>query len=114
MKNSIQRGHSLAIIAAAAVESGQLVVAGRMVGVAGADADAGDRVEIHLEGVYELTKTPTQAWSVGALVYAVPATGVLTTAASGNVLVGVAVEATVNPSATGIVRLNGSFSPAAA
>ncbi|WP_273687086.1 DUF2190 family protein [Ketogulonicigenium vulgare] len=106
MKNFLQRGASVAVPAPREIKSGELAVIGVLAGVAGFDAAAGEAVEVHLEGVYSLPKTPAQAWAVGAAIYAVPATGLLTTAsAAGNVLVGVAIEAAANPSSTGTVRL---------
>jgi predicted RecA/RadA family phage recombinase len=114
MKNYVQPGDTVTITAAADVTSGQLVNAGLLVGVAGTDALSGEEVAIKTSGVFELPKTSAQAWTVGAAIYMIPATGLCTTATTtGNILVGVAIEAAANPSATGIVRLNGA-APAAA
>lgn len=114
MKNYVQPGDTVTITAAADVTSGQLVNAGLLVGVAGTDALSGEEVAIKTNGVFELPKTSAQAWTVGAAIYMIPATGLCTTATTaGNILVGVAIEAAANPSPTGIVRLNGA-APAAA
>ncbi|MDS9468207.1 DUF2190 family protein [Paracoccus sp. MBLB3053] len=113
MKNYLQKGSSVSIPATAAVASGAMVVAGVLAGVAGHDAAIGERVEVHLEGCYEVAKVSAQAWTVGQAIHVNPSNGLCTTAAAaGTVFVGVAIEAAANPSATGRIRLNGS-APAA-
>mgnify|MGYP002716177526 FL=1 len=110
MKNFKQHGDMITILAAAAIASGQLVRANSLIGVAATDAAIGEEVEIKTTGVFDLTKTSAQAWQVGQPIYMIAASGVLTNAAgTGNYLVGVAVAAAANPSATGRVRLNGSL-----
>lgn len=114
MQNYVQPGDVVTITAAAAITSGQLVNAGLLVGVAGGAAAIGEQVEIKTRGVFELPKTSAQAWTVGAAIYMIPASGLCTTATTaGNILIGVALAAAANPSATGTVRLNGA-APAAA
>lgn len=113
MKNYTQPGDLVTITAAAAIASGELVRAGLLVGVAGGAAAIGEDVSIKTTGVFELPKTSAQAWTVGAAIYMIPASGLCTTATTaGNIFIGVALEAAANPSATGIVRLNGA-APAA-
>lgn len=113
MKNFIQKGAVVSIPAPRNVVSGELVVVGVLAGVAQHDALSGATVEIATEGVFELPKTSAQAWTVGAAIYATPATGICGTASTaGNLLVGAAVAAAANPSSVGLVRLNGS-APAA-
>jgi predicted RecA/RadA family phage recombinase len=114
MKNYIQPGDQITLPAPAAVVAGALVVSGVLVGVANHDAASGATVTISTEGVFSLAKTSAQAWTIGQALYVIPATGLVTTAnTTGNILIGTAAAVAVNPSATGIVRLNGS-SPAAA
>lgn len=113
MKNYIQPGKVIQVTAPRDVASGELVVVGVLAGVAQHAATSGQPVEIATEGVFALAKTSAQAWTQGAAIYAIPATGICTTAATaGNLLLGAAVEAAANPSATGKVRLNGT-APAA-
>jgi predicted RecA/RadA family phage recombinase len=84
-----------------------------LAGVAITDAASGAAVECATRGVYTLPKTSAQAWTVGAAIYLIPSTRVVTTATtSGNLLLGTAMAVADNPSATGVVRLNGS-APAA-
>lgn len=110
MKNFKQHGDMITILAAAAIASGQLVRANSLIGVAATDAASGEQVELKTTGVFELAKTSAQAWQVGQPIYMIAGSGLLTNVAgTGNYLVGVAVAAAANPSATGTVRLNGSL-----
>lgn len=106
MKNYIQDGKVITVPAPSAVSSGGVVQVGGLVGVAQADAENGADVAIVRCGVFEIGKVSAQAWTVGASIY-VTSAGQATTAASGNTLVGVAVEVAANPSATGKVLLTG-------
>lgn len=113
-KNYMQPGNVVSVLAPRTVTSGEMVTVGVLSGVAQTDAASGAAVEIATQGVYTLAKTSAQAWTVGAAIYTIPATGVCTTATTaGNVLVGVAMAIAANPSATGVVRLNGSAPGAA-
>ena len=104
MKNFIQTGSIIGVVAPADVQSGDLVFVGSLFGVANADAVSGAPVEIWTEGVYTLPKASAQAWTVGAAIYW-DGTQVTTTATD-NVLIGHAVAVAANPSATGTVRLS--------
>lgn len=108
MKNYIQPGESITIPAPAATDSGDVVVAGGLVGVAVHDAGSGDDLTITTQGVFELPKTSAQAWTLGATIYATSA-GVTTTASSGNTRIGLAAAVADNPSDTGMVLLNAGF-----
>lgn len=108
MRNFIQPGKVITIVAAAAVSSGSLVVAGKIFGIAATSAAIGEEFELALGGVYELPKTSAQAWAVGAEIYA-DANGIATTVSTDNTKIGVAVEAAANPSGVGRVRLNDNF-----
>jgi predicted RecA/RadA family phage recombinase len=113
MKNFVQAGDSLTIAAPADTLSGAGVRAGVLFGVAQHTALSGAPLSIATRGVFTLPKTSAQAWTLGAAIYFIPATGLCTTATTtGNLLIGVAAEAAVNPSATGVVMLNGA-APAA-
>lgn len=111
MKNYIQPGANLTVVAPADVTSGAGVKVGVLFGVAQGDALSGADVVICAEGVFELPKTSAQAWTVGAAIYWT-GSACTTATTAGNLLIGVAVAAAANPSATGIVRLNGA-APAA-
>ncbi len=111
MKNFVQHGDIVTVIApSGGVSSGDLVRVGSIIGVACTDAAEGDEVELKTTGVFDLPKTSAQAWTVGARIYAIAASSLLTNVpGTGNYLVGVATAAAANPSATGRVRLNGTL-----
>ena len=110
MKNYVQPGHVMTVTAPADTKSGDFVVVGAGFGVATADAAAGTDLEIAIGGVYDgAAKVAAQAWTQFAVLYWDSAAKNFTTTAGANLKVGVAALAAANPSATGRVRLNGSF-----
>jgi predicted RecA/RadA family phage recombinase len=110
MKNYIARGELLTLTAPYAVAAGAGLKVGSIVGIATSAADNATAVEVLLAGVVEVAKVSAQAWTAGALVYWDDAAKLFTTTSSGNTLAGVAAADAANPTATGRVRLNGSFS----
>lgn len=107
--NMISTGEILTLPAPAAVASGSGVLIGKIFGIAVTDAASGAEFALATTGVYELPKASAQAWTLGASVYWDNTAKNVTTSASGNTLIGAAVAVAANPSATGMVRLNGSF-----
>src|SRR5690606_23442277 len=113
MKNYIQDGNAIPVTAPRTVASGDVVVVGVLAGVAAHDAASCTSGMIGTEGCVEVEKPSAQAWTQGAAMYVSPSTGICTTEkTAGNLLIGAAIEAAANPSATGKVRLNGA-APAA-
>ncbi|MEJ6397038.1 DUF2190 family protein [Yoonia sp. 208BN28-4] len=108
MKNYVNEGKAITVTAAAAVASGAGVLAGALFGVAQGDAEAGEPLVLVRCGQFDLAKTSAQAWTVGAKLYWDNSNNVVTTAASGNTLIGCAGAAAANPSATGTVILDGA------
>lgn len=106
MKNYVQAGKNISIIAAAAAASGDPVLVGSLFGVATGKAAIGDTVTLTREGVFELKKTSAQAWTVGQKIYFDGTE--CTTVVSTNKLIGVAVQVAADPSATGFVLLDGA------
>ena len=109
MKNYIQAGERITLSAPYDVVAGGGLLVGSIFGVAINDALSGASVETAVEGVFRLAKTSAQAWTVGALIYWDNTNKVATSTASTNKLIGVAMAVADNPSATGLVRLNGAF-----
>lgn len=107
MKNYVSSGAHFTITAAAAIVSGQMVVAGAIYGVAQESVASGADVVLVRQGIFELPKTSAQAWTVGAKLYWDATNSVCTTTASGNTLIGAAAAVAANPSATGLVLLDG-------
>lgn len=108
MKNYLQDGDVLSLTAPYDVASGAGLLVGALFGVATGAAASGASVQARTRGVYTLAKTSAQAWSVGAKIYWDDTNKLATSTASGNTLIGCAVAAAANPSAAGIVRLNGT------
>jgi predicted RecA/RadA family phage recombinase len=111
MKNFVQPGHTITLAAASAVTSGSGVLVGSIFGIAAHDAASGEQVEVTTTGVYDLGKAGSQPWAVGDRIYWDATTGLATTTATDNTLIGTAL-AVVGSGAgelTGRVRLNGSF-----
>ncbi|WP_299145984.1 DUF2190 family protein [uncultured Tateyamaria sp.] len=108
MNNYIQAGENITITAAAAGASGSGLLLGNLFGVLMASVLAGEEVELKLCGVFELSKTEAQAWTVGAVIYWDDAAKVCTTVATGNTKIGHAIAAAANPSTAGLVRLSGA------
>ena len=107
MKNYVQKGETLTLAAPDVVTSGQIVAVGALIGVAAGDAASGDDMDLVTEGVFTLPKTSTDAVAVGDLVYFDATNGVVTLddASGANTLVGIAVTAAGNPSASVNVKL---------
>ncbi|PTV94919.1 putative RecA/RadA family phage recombinase [Rhodobacter aestuarii] len=108
MQNYIQPGEHVTVTAAANLTSGSLVKIGGLVGVAQGDAASGEEVVLVRRGVFTLPKVSAQAWTVGQKLYHDTATGAVTSTATSNTLIGVALAAAENPSATGVVLLDGA------
>ncbi|WP_371055741.1 DUF2190 family protein [Rhodosalinus sp. K401] len=91
MKNFIQTGDTLTIPAPAAVTSGAVVIAGGLVGIAATDAESGADVAIATAGVFDLPKEAALEITLGDAVYWDADPGVVTTTATDNTALGVAV-----------------------
>lgn len=114
MKNFVARGDALEITADADYASGDGVLVGSLFGVAANAMATGETGVINVTGVYDLPKAPSQAWTVGALVYWDEDNGRATSTAGANVLIGCAVAAVGSGAGEviGRVRLNGSATAA--
>ena len=108
MKNFIATGNTLTITAEADIASGAGVLIGSIFGVATGPIANGAQGVINLTGVYDLPKTASQAWTVGAQIYWTGSA--CTNVASTNKLIGVAVQAVGGAAGetVGRVRLNGA------
>lgn len=108
-KNFIQPGKVVTLAAPATLTSGQGALVGSIFGVALADIANGANGDFALTGVWSLAKA-SGAWTQGAKLYWDNTAKNVTTTATSNTLIGVAVQAQASGDATGLVRLNGSFS----
>ena len=111
MKNYVQPGNTITLTAPYAVTSGDGLLVGSIFGIAAGDAANAETVEVALVGVFDLKKVASQAWSVGDKVYWDDTNKRCTNVATGNTLIGVAIEAVAGGAGDtiGRVRLNGSF-----
>lgn len=108
MKNYIAPGNMITVPApTGGIASGEGALIGGLFGVAAFTAAEADPVELGMVGVYSLPKTGALAIGVGDKLYWDATAKVVNKTASGNSLIGVAVAAAANPSATVSVRLNG-------
>lgn len=106
MKNYFQPGRALTVVAPeGGVSSGDVVIVGSIVGIATTDALAGADVEIETEGVFSLPKKTGDVFTVGALVYWDAIPGEATVTATGNTVLGIAVQAAAGPAGTVRVKL---------
>lgn len=91
MKNFVKKGDSLPTPIAADVASGEVVVAGSLVGIAQVDGLNGDTIEVAYEGVVELPREATDTFAFGEAVYWDGS--VVTTTDTSNTLMGYAAQA---------------------
>jgi predicted RecA/RadA family phage recombinase len=110
MKNYVQPGRTITLVAPYAVASGDGLLVGAIFGVATAAAAVDELVEAHLVGVFDLKKVASQAWSVGDKVYWDNTNKEVTKTASTNTLIGAAIAAVGSTAGEtiGRVRLNGT------
>lgn len=107
MKNYVSPGEKVAGVAPYDVKSGDGCKINAMFGVASGDASAGDGVTLTRKGVFLLAKTAGQAWDQFQKVYWNDTTRKLTTASSGNDLVGVAAVDALEAATSAKVLLDG-------
>ena len=106
MQNYVQEGTVLTVIAPAAVKSGDLVQTGVIVGVAACDAEVGDRLELRVEGVFEVPKlAPSDVLAAGSIAKGTFTAGVGKVGAAGTNNIGWITEASGAGAATAKVRL---------
>ncbi|RCW83323.1 DUF2190 family protein [Paracoccus lutimaris] len=109
-KNYVQKGDTITIAAPVAVASGGIVKAGSIIGVAQGSAEIGGKVDVACGGVWELPKVASEAYAgPGVPVYYNSGNGLVTSTASGNTKLGVAIESVAASTGTVKVRLNGAF-----
>lgn len=104
MKNFVQRGDTLTLVAPYDVASGAGLLVGAIFAVATAAALNTKDVEARTEGVYDLPKA-AGAVTQGAKLYWDNAAKNVTTTAAGNTLIGVATQAAAGGDATTRVKL---------
>lgn len=108
MKNAVESGEVLTLTApSGGVVSGRAYKIGSLIVVATVTADQTLPFAAVVQGVVSHAKTSAQAWTEGEKLYWDNSGHVFTATSSGNTLCGVAAAAADNPSATGLIRLDG-------
>lgn len=107
MKNKVQTGLVIGVLAPANVLSGQGVLVGSLFGVASCDAANGTPVEIERTGVFDITAAPADTGNQGAKIYWDNTALRLTTTAASNTLVGALTRAKAAGDLTARVLLDG-------
>lgn len=109
MKNFVQLGDTITLIAPYAVAAGAGLLVGSIFGVAANTTIISAPVEAVCEGVFDLAKATGAAWTQGARLYWDDTAKNVTTTVSTNKLIGVAVQAQASGDAIGRVLLTKSF-----
>ena len=107
MKNYVQPGENLTLVAPYARASGEGALVGSIFGVASVDVANGAEAVFVTEGVFDLPKA-SGAVTAGAKVYWDNTAKVVTTTATSNTLIGAATQAAAGSDATVRVKLNGT------
>tara|TARA_B100000459_G_scaffold52626_1_gene28140 strand:- start:10522 stop:10845 length:324 start_codon:yes stop_codon:yes gene_type:complete len=69
MKNFVQNGNSLDLVASSSYSSGDIVIEGNLVGVAVTDIASGETGAVSVSGVYEFTKESAATLAQGDIAY---------------------------------------------
>ena len=108
MKNKIQNGDVLSLAAPYDRTSGQGALIGSIFGVSVTDVLSGATGQFAVESVFEINKLSTDVVSLGSKIYWDDTNKRCTVTATGNTLIGAAIEAAGNGVSTVKVRLNGT------
>lgn len=105
--NYWQKGETLDYTPAEPVKTGAVVSLGTRIGIAASDIPANGVGQIHVTGVFEMTKDNTVTVTMGAAVYYNVASDKITTTASGNIPAGYAAAAAAQADTAVLVKLMG-------
>ena len=109
MRNSLFSGNNVTLPAPYALTSGQVAQVGSIIGVAQAAAAISADVVLVRMGVFSLTKTAAQAWTLGQTLYWDNAARNVTTVLTGNKIIGAAFAAALAADTVGQVLLDGAI-----
>ena len=107
MKNFVQSGDTMPLVAPYAVASGDGFLVGTLFAVAAGAAANGAAVEGKLTGVFDITALSTDVATQGAKIYWDNTNKRMTTTVGSNSFVGALAAAKANGETTARVRLNG-------
>jgi predicted RecA/RadA family phage recombinase len=98
MKNFVEHGKTLVIIAGGAIASGAIVTVGATAGISAGAYATGEEAVVNLEGVYRVTKVASGAITQGAKLYVIA--GEAGTTVGSNVFLGYAHSAAADGAGT--------------
>ena len=108
MKNYVAPGEVVSLLApSGGVTAGSGYKIGQIFGVATITGLVGETVPFLTEGIVSLPKVSNEPWAAGALIHFMPTSGLMTSVSTAGMLIGWAAGVTLNPSTTGLVKLNG-------
>ena len=107
MRNYVQPGDMITIIALVAIASGAGVLTGSLFGIAAGSAAIGQEVDVKTTGVFDINADPAATAVVGAKAYWDDTAKQVTATASGNKLIGVFTADKIAAVGFARVRLNG-------
>lgn len=109
MQNQVQKGDAVYVTAPSGgfVSGKGYQVGSALFGVAGFSCNSGSTGVLWTVGVYNLTKTSAESWSVGDVIYWDNTNFRCDNVANTGTRIGVALSTAANPSSVGEVRLNG-------
>jgi predicted RecA/RadA family phage recombinase len=113
MKNFVQEGDTISLVAPYTVTPGQGALVGALFGVAHSDVANGAAGDFKTQGVFDLTKEPALAISQGVRVFWDNTNRRVTTTATSNFCIGWAIAAALAADATVRVKLGGPNASAA-
>lgn len=111
MRNYVQRGDTVTLIAPAALASGEPFAVGAIFGVASGAAGSGAEVEAARVGVFDLPKVTGTGWSAGDRLYWDATAKKITTVETDNLFIGAALATTGSAATVGRVLLAGHIAP---
>ena len=106
MKNFVQPGDNITLVASGTVASGRGVLVGALFGINSNAVVSGDAMVLETQGVFDHAKAAGGV-TVGQKLYWDDTNKVFTTTASTHTLQGVAIQAAASGDATVRIRLNG-------
>jgi len=109
MRNSLFSGNNVTLPAPYALTSGQVAQVGSIIGVAQGAAASGADVVLVRQGVFTLTKTAAQAWTLGQTLYWDNAARAVTTTVGANKIIGAAFAAALAADTAGQVLCDGTI-----
>jgi len=102
----VQDGKYVDYTPAAAIASGEVVVAGDLVGVTLRPLAAGELGSLAVDGIFDFSKLTNVAYTLGTILYCDDTNNVVTTTATGNKTIGKVVKAAATTDATVRVRVS--------